>query len=201
MIHALVLLLFLFPPNPAGAQSAGPPAYSVGDEWTLSIGLTRTVVKVDGDVTVIRGYSKCPMCLLHVDKNLYILKLEGPDEQAVDSLAVGFVPVGRQWRYWEFPLEVGKKWTFGADGLVQNNINHYDVAIVVEAYEDIATRAGTFKAFRLRRDFVIRPVDNRGRGFSWSERTWFAPSAKAAAKLTTTNPNGVDWEITAYTVK
>lgn len=80
-------------------------------------------------------------------------------------------------------------------------MNHYDGMFAVQAYEDVTTKAGTFKAFKIVRDWNIRPIDNRGRGFSWTTTEWYAPDAKWVVKWTTTNPNQKDWELVSYTVK
>jgi len=188
MIYLLALLALTLLPSPVHAQSSGPPTFSVGDEWTLSSGVVRKVAKMDGDNVVISGRENCPTCLQYYDKNLALVKVTRADGTALDT-AVGFVPVGSEWKFFEFPLEVGKKWNFSADGLVRNNVNHYNFVNTVEAYEDVTTKAGTFKAFRIKREVNIRPIDNRGRGPSWTTTEWFSPAAKSLVKWTSTNPN------------
>ena len=54
MIYLLALLALTLLPSPVHAQSSGPPTFSVGDEWTLSTGLVRKVMKIDGDNVVKR---------------------------------------------------------------------------------------------------------------------------------------------------
>ena len=201
MPYVFSLLLLLVLSVPAGAQSAGPPAFVVGDSWTMSSGFVQRVIKAEGDVTVMKGMGNCPTCLVYVDKNLALLKVEQADGTPPDSVAIGFVPVGTDWKLVDFPLETGKKWNFGAKGLFRNLVNHYDVGNTVQAYEDVSTKAGTFQAFKIARDWTIRPRDNRARGFSWSTTDWYAPSIKRIVKFTTTNPNQQDWELVSYTVK
>jgi len=196
---SLLLLLVLF--AQAGAQSADPPTYVVGDSWTYSNGFRPSVVKIEGDVTVFKGVGNCPTCLAHFDKNLVLLKIEQADGTPPDSAIIGFVPVGTDWKLFDFPLSTGKKWSIGAKGLFRNNVNHYDGVMAVQAYEDVATKAGTFKAFKIAREWTIRPIDNRGRGTSWSTTEWYAPDIKRAVKFTTTNPNQKGWELVSYTVK
>jgi hypothetical protein len=202
MSYLLSFLLLVLLSTQANAQSAEPPTYMVGESWTFSDGREVSIVKVEGDVTISKGQLlSCPACLFHVDKNLVILKIVQADGTAPDSAAIGFVPVGSDWKFLEFPLAAGKKWSFGAKGLFRNTVNHYDIVNTVLAYEDVTTKAGTFKAFRLTRDWNIRPIDNRGRGSSWSTVEWYAPSVKRIVKYTTTNPNGREWELVSYTVK
>ena len=69
-----------------------------------------------------------------------------------------------------------------------------------EAYEDVATKAGTFKAFRVRRDFSEQET-GRGRTETWSQTLWFAPEARTTVKFTTTRPRVPEWELTSYTIK
>jgi hypothetical protein len=71
----------------------------------------------------------------------------------------------------------------------------------VEGYEDVTTKAGTFKTFKLRRDVTIQVMDSRAGRPSWTEMLWFAPAAKGTVKFTTTNANGRDWELDSYSVK
>ena len=169
MIYLFAVVLLAFTAGPATAQSAGPPAFVVGDTWTLSTGLVRKVEKVEGDSAVISGIGTCKTCLVYFStKDGTLVKVEMPDGSAPDSVTVGFVPLGKDWKLFDFPVEVGKKWNFRAKGLFRNAFNNYECAVTVEAYEDVTTKAGTFKAFRIKRDFTIPPIDNRGRGFSWT---------------------------------
>jgi hypothetical protein len=201
MIYLLSLFLIALMAGPTGAQSSGSPSYVVGDEWTLSTGLVRKVVKVEGDTTVISGSGNCRTCLLHFDKNLVLLKIENADGSPVDSVAVGFVPLGTEWRMFEFPMDVGKSWKVGAKGLVRNQLNQYDVMNTVQAYEDVTTKAGSFKAFKIVREWQVSPPDSRGRGLRWTTTEWFAPAAKGIVKWTSTSPNARDWELASYAVK
>jgi hypothetical protein len=203
MIHLLALLALTLLPSPAQAQTGALPIFSVGDEWIFSTGLVRKVVKLDGDSVVISGYGNCLTRLVYLDKNLAFLKITRADGSPPDTDA-GFYPVGNDWKLYEFPLEVGKEWNFGAKGLFFNYVNHYNYVCKVEAYEDVATKAGTFKAFRITRDISVRagrPIGTRSKGFSWTTTEWFSPAAKTAVKWTSTNSSHRDWELTAYTVK
>ena len=198
LLSAVVLVLLV---GQAHAQTADPPVYSVGDEWKLSTGFARKVVKVEGDVTVFQGYPNCPTCLVHFDKNLVLLKIDQENGQPADTESLGFVPMGPEFKFWDFPLTVGKKWNFSGRGLFRNDTVNYSYANTVEGYEDVLTKAGTFKAFKLRRDITIQ-VKRSGAGRpSWTEMIWFAPAAKSSVKFTTTNARGTEWELASYSVK
>lgn len=196
LLSALVLVLLV---GQAHAQTADPPVYSVGDEWKVGR-FVRKVVKTEGDVTVFRGYPNCPTCLVYHDKNLVLLKIDQENGQPADTMSLGFVPVGSEWKFWDFPLAVGKKWDFSAKGFYRGNRVNWSYVNTVEGYEDVTTKAGTFKAFKLRRDVTIHVMDSRGGRPSWTEMNWFAPAAKVTVKFTTTNATGTEWELDSYSV-
>jgi hypothetical protein len=198
LFSALVLVLLV---GQAHAQTADPPVYSVGDEWKLSTGFARKVIKVEGEVTAFRNYPGCGTCLAYYDKNLVLLKIEQESGELADTATLGFVPLGPNFKFWDFPLTVGKKWSFSGPGLFRNNRSDYSYAITVEAYEDVTTKAGMFKAFKLRRDVTIQVRDSRVGRPNWTEMVWFAPATKVQVKFTTTNANGTDWELASYSVK
>lgn len=52
---------------------------------------------------------------------------------------------------WEYPLEVGKTWTTKASVTIHaaKRTVPYTATVKVEAYEDVTTPAGTFKAFKV----------------------------------------------------
>lgn len=52
---------------------------------------------------------------------------------------------------WNYPLEVGKTWTTSGSFMVHANkrIVPFKSTVKVEAYEDVAVPAGTFKAYRV----------------------------------------------------
>ena len=110
------------------------------------------------------------------------------------------MPVGPDWKFWSFPLETNKKWSFTAQGFFNNRLYKYTVNIAVEAYEDVKTKAGSFKAFRLRRDWAVRE-STASRDFTWSDTLWFAPDVKASVKFTSGNRDAQEWELTAYNLK
>jgi hypothetical protein len=202
MLSLLSALVFVLLAGQAHAQTADPPVYSVGDEWKLSTGFVGKVVKVEGDVTVTRGYPNCPTCLVHFDKNLVLLKIDQENGQPADIVRLGFVPLGANWNFWDFPLTVGKKWNFNGSGFFRGNRQESSYMNTVEGYEDVTTKAGSFKAFKIRRDVTIRVLDaGSGGRNTWTEMIWFAPAAKSSVKFTTLNPNGRDWELESYAVK
>lgn len=172
------------------AQSYGPPTYSVGDTWTFKEGRSTRegkVVAVNANENTIKGlFSGCPTCLVRTDKNLTWLELLDAAGKPVDVTQYGAVPVGA-WKLYDFPLEVNKTWNFSADAFIQNQPANFNYDLKVEAYEDVKTPAGVFKAYRIR-----AAVNVRGRGWenNYQNVSWFAPDAKIVVKFTTRRRGG-----------
>jgi hypothetical protein len=74
----------------------------------------------------------------------------------------------------------------------------YDNSYEVEAYEDVKTKAGTFKAFRI--SYI---QENKG-SYSWTGRStfWYSSEVKATIKRVAHTKNfGTDWELESYSLK
>ncbi len=194
-------LLFIWAVS-AQAQSAGPNTYALGDTWTLSDGRTVTVVKVDDAGTVMTGQIlDCPTCRVRVDKNfLFDGVVTDADEKPVDVTKLRGVNVGLDWKFYDWPLEPKKRWQFTANGFFQGQPQTYDVRNHVIAYEDVKTKAGTFNAFRIQRDWSVR--SRFGNPFTWVTVAWWAPDVKFSVKFTTTGRGTAqDWELVSYSLK
>jgi hypothetical protein len=200
---AAVVVLMLA--GTATAQSYGPPEYSVGDTWIRKAAgkpWEVKVVNVEGDHVWMQGaFRDCPTCVVLLDRSGAFQALNDADGKPVDVTKYRFVPMGSAWKLWEFPLEAGKKWQFVADGYFQAQPVRYTVECRVEALEDIKTPAGTFKAYRVQRNWTSE--GRRGPGFAvtWQDATWFAPAVKGPVKFTSTGRGATEWERQSYTVK
>ena len=106
---------------------------------------------------------------------------------------------GPGWKFIDWPLEVGKTWSFSARGFFQQRSSPYDVAVKVQSYEDVKTKAGTFKAFKIQYDW--KTSDNFGRTYTWTVTSWFAPEVKNLVKSTSTSSTGREWELVSYSLK
>jgi hypothetical protein len=180
----------------------GPPDYCALDTWKFSNGRVQTVVKVDDSTVVMAnpGVSgPCPACLFTFDGKLTLQRVERLDGTSVDPVAIRSIPIG--WRMWDFPMEFKKTWTvFGSQVInPSGGFFRYRVDCRVDAYEDVQTKAGVFKAFRVRRDWSVDDVFG-GRG-SWRETLWFAPDVKTVVKFTATREFQKDWELLSYNLK
>src|SRR5262249_37430949 len=113
----------------AHAQSAAAPGFSIGDTWTRKnrdTSYTISVVKIeDGGTWFTGGIPNCGGCLAYYDNNLTLLKLTRADGTAVDVTQLGFVPLGSEWRFFDFPLTLNKKWSLDATGYWKGGTARY----------------------------------------------------------------------------
>jgi len=200
MVLALTVLLYSTPP--AYSQSANAPAFAIGDSWTRKSRdstYTISVIKVEEAGTWFRGgIQNCAGCLSLYDTQLTLLKLTRPDGSDVDVMRGGFVPLGSDWKFYDFPLEVKKRWSFATTGFWYGRTGGYEADNWVLAYEDVSTPAGTFKAYRIQRNWTFRfPTGGGARNgiFEWKDTVWYAPAAKLDVKYETTHQWLRDWEL------
>jgi hypothetical protein len=189
----------------AHAQSFGPPAYSVGDTWTFKSGSQTREVKVakvgDGGVEMIGVFFQCPTCQVQMDRNLTIQSLLDASGKPIDPTQFGFVPIGSAWKFWDFPLELRKRWDISATGFARGRTANYEVTNTVESYEDLKTPAGVFKTYKVRRDWLTKGEYMVRGDFRWYTLSWFAPEAKLFVKTTSSAPNALEWELASYSLK
>lgn len=191
------LLLLLAVTGLAVAQSADAPKYSVGDTWVLTDGREISVVRVDATGFAVKGiYSSCPHCLLHYNPNLVPLNATEADGTPVHFAKLPSLLVGPGWRYYDWPLEPGKTWSFSTQGYTRGQLQNVEVASAIKAFEEVKTKAGTFKAYRIQRDWSMNWPGFSGS--NWSDVTWWAPEVKWAIKSKSRN---TDWELASYSLK
>jgi hypothetical protein len=182
------------------AQSTTPPTRSVGDTWKLSDGRVITVIKVEeGWASTIGGLRDCPTCITRSKDLNFDGTVRDASGNPVDVMKMQGVFVGPDWKFYDWPLEVGKQWRFSAMGFVNQASRQYDVASVVKAVEEVKTKAGTFKAFKIQSDWSF--PQSFGPPVKWINTTWYAPDAKIAVKFTTTSRFGTEWELESFTLK
>lgn len=194
-------------PVPAGGQSYGPPKYCVGDTWIYSDRGVQRVVAVEKDMVAMTGTTtpgiSCRGCLVTFDRNLVLQSITQADGKPVEisTISRGYIPFGDGWRYWDFPLTVGKTW--GLSGKAFGNgflsgVKNYSARCKVEAYEDVTVRAGTFRAFKISRSWNRYEIQVESTNYS--DVLWFAPEVKATVKFMSL-PFGRSWELVSYNLK
>lgn len=183
----------------ADAQSYGPPTHSVGDTWKRSNGLELTVVRVDENGVEMTGLLRtCPTCITRYSKNLTILDIVQADGKPLDVTQHGFLPIGSDWRFFDFPLELKKTWRFTPQGWFRGSSARYTVDATVVAFEDVKTKAGIFKAYKINYEWTVHTSFG---DFRWNTQYWFAPDVKFGVKGTSTARGVEDWELISYKVK
>jgi hypothetical protein len=179
---------------------AEAPVLNVGDTWRWTGGRSRRVVAIEGSLVVTPlSNARCSGCRAYRDKNFTVVKLVDRDGKVVNDPEIGY-------KMLDFPLKKGKTWE--SDQLLVNNTTRapepYKNTFAVEGYEEVKTKAGTFKAFR------ITHVQQRAHssfgsevGRSWRETLWYSPEAKAFVKREVNSRVtwGPDWELESYSLK
>ena len=185
--------------SPAFAQPVASPAYTVGDSWPHTVGRQIAVVKVEDGAPIMAGpLAVCPTCLVHYHRNLAIRKGTDPAGKAGEAAKIDFLALGPEWKFYAFPLQVKKTWSFSAEGLLRGKPQRFDVSVVVAALEDVETKAGRFKAFKMERTWTTTQA---GQPSKFTDIVWFAPSAKFPVKFQSSRAGVKPGELTAYKVK
>jgi len=204
-VVALVALIAtsVTPTSPARAQApvAEAPVLNVGDQWRWTFGRSRRIVAVEGEL-VASPFSneRCNRCTAYRDRNLTIVKLVDKDGKVVDDPEVGYKQL-------DFPLKIGKTWD--SDQVLLNNVTRvgqpYKNAFAVEAYEEVKTKAGTFKAFRIShiQQRAHSSFDGDAGRSWWRQTLWYSPEVGAFVKREVNSKVnwGPDWELESYSLK
>ena len=125
------------------------------------------------------------------------MQLLGEDGKPADASKFGFLGIGM--KFFDFPLEVKKTWRIEAHGLFRGDNVPYIIECSVSAFEDVKTKAGTFKAFKIDRSWKIRV--SAGQSPNWSDTVWFSPAVKTPIKFESGARNPQNWELISYSVK
>ena len=101
----------------------------------------------------------------------------------------------------DFPLTPGQKWRVSSKALFRGNLAPATVDVAVIGLEDVTTKAGTFKAYKIQHSWAA-VFGGEGSGMvSWISEGWFSPEAKWFVKFTSTARNARDFELVSYSVK
>src|SRR5262245_37034693 len=172
----------------ADKPRAERPVYQVGDKWIRTDGIY-VLVRIDKDIYVFSaGGGK----EIHLSKDLGVTKiiLEGRTELDLE-------PAPR----FSWPLEVGKwgtarlLWRSPLPQPLPNFTGTVGVIWQVEAYEEIATPAGSFRAFRITQKIETVPGSSAGSGQQFAQvMLWYAPDIQRFVKAQG-NLKGFNWEL------
>ena len=172
---AIALAAALSPVHAAG-EKGNAPEVKVGDHWKLEQRDARTGIK---ESEFVRRITAVSPDLIEGTENDATLKMR-PDLNPIES---SINIAGGDPKFLNFPLEVGKKWSFKYTFANKTNSGKGRVQLDAEvvAYEKITVPAGTFDAFR---------IENRGFWNNDASRNngrtkmvyWYAPVAKSVVR-------------------
>ena len=155
------------PGGAAGSENvqAERPSYEVGQTWSRQDGVYR---------------------LTRIERDLYVFESGDREVQLSRDLTIAGVRKGKSFGEFDppprvsWPLQVGKKGVTGGVWRSENNIAGVPSQFFWEvgAYEDVVTRAGTFKAFRI--DFTL---NQRVSQYRRQLHMWYAPEVQQIVKL------------------
>lgn len=190
--------------TPTGAQApvAEAPAFQVGDEWRYTDGAALRVVAVEGEqvVTTLSPNQECPDCRYYRDKNFTVIKVVDKDGKPVDYSRSDAFNSSVGLKMLDFPLEIGKQWASSRRDRSRSTGRYYDYdeTFKVEGYEEIQTKAGTFKAFK-----ISLTQNNRAARWIGQATVWYSPDVKSMVKqeIHTGGWTRPDLELTSYTLK
>jgi hypothetical protein len=178
-MHVITLALV----QSALAQVAAMPDVQVGDRWQFAVwyevrstqpSREWTVVAVDGDT--IRAVEN--------GEPLVLTRALGVRDSPRDSLSNP--------RPLDFPLAVGKRWTYSSEWKFKPKQSNggMDVEVEVVAYERVQVVAGEFDAFKLRALERLRGTSPMGSLYAGeTTRTyWYAPQVRAIVRMESRNP-------------
>ena len=172
----------------ADKPRAERPTYQVGDKWIRTDGIY-VLVRIDKDIYVFSaGGGK----EVHLSKDLGFTKiiLEGRTELDLE-------PAPR----FNWPLEVGKwgtvrlLWRSPLPQPLPNFTGTVGVIWQVEAHEEVATPAGSFRAFRITQKIETVAGSYGGSGQQFGQvMLWYAPDVQRFVKAQG-NLKGFNWEL------
>jgi len=196
MAMRLVLFTILWLSLQAYSQVTERPDYRVGDKWVVErFDLWKNEV-TDSREWRITEISAASMTqeFRNPGSGAVLKRITDLDGNLLQFAGRKFDP---NYTLYAFPLSVGKKWNSKVSypSLDGNGTVTEERACEVLTLEDVATKAGTFNAykikcegeFRVAHNFVVRPIV--GRTFSTD---WFSPEVRRSVKheFSRTQPRG-----------
>ena len=158
------------------------------------------MVKIeDGGPVMTGAFAVCPACVVHYDRNLAIRKVTDTEGKPVEAARLDFLALGPDWKFYAFPLDVKKAWTFSAEGLLRGKPQRFDVAVAGDGARGRGRpRRGRSRPSR----WSARGASRReARPIRFTDVVWFAPKAKFPVKFQSSRSGVKPGELSAYTVK
>jgi TolB-like protein len=168
------------PPLPGETMSASFPKMMVGDSWVRKefskkgmVTRSRTIIEIKPGGGFVEEVKDDRGITLHEYYNNKYQRIVSINVEKGSPVKIPKPPEKRL----EFPLFVGKKWSDEFDGWTRKGVGHFINEYVVDKYETINTKAGSFKAFK-----IIRLGSIPEKGWKGKEEYWYSPEAKCIVR-------------------
>jgi len=190
----LALLVVFIPAIVCGQDKVQAPVWNMGDKWTLTGGVTVTVVNADEKTYAVKYLTAGGESILICEKSS-LNRLYSMDKDKR-------IPYeGRNKRLFNFPLEIGKGWKdkFATKGAIKEYT--YLETFTVLGWEDIAVQGGKFKTVKI--EYKQAGADEPAKeGKLWY---WYSPDVKYMVKCQYEKSDYWDalhdWELTSFELK
>lgn len=177
------------------------PMWQIGDTWTFQDELgderTETVLGYEGELTIVERGRTRQRSILFYDADLVLRKVVQPDGTVLDKPDHGFL-FGL--KTLDFPLHVGKTWSFTVADSSDQGRPHSRIYRVMGC-EEVTVPAGKLSALKI--EITRKPV--AGRKVKWIHHEWYAPAAKKTIRgvYRRGDQEGkrYEWELLRYQVK
>jgi hypothetical protein len=176
-------------------EQAAKPTFNEGDTWRFNIVETgfqaSSTEMLQGNYEVTYSQGKIKAAAVSGDKKEEVAT--GQDRPAETLL--GLVASSEIFQNLKFPLSAGQKWKYSYRWKAQGakNPSTRNVEIEVAGIEQVATPAGTFKAFKLQQNaFWPRPQLGQ---FTSTTIYFYSPETKSVVKSSYSDVEGQKREI------
>jgi hypothetical protein len=190
----LALLVVFIPAIVCGQDKVQAPVWNMGDKWTLTGGVTISVVNADEKTYAVKYLTAGGESILICEKSS-LNRLYSMDKDKK-------IPYeGRNKRLFNFPLEIGKGWKdkFTTKGAIREYT--YLETFTVLGWEDIVVQSGKFKTVKI--EYKQAGADEPAKeGKLWY---WYSPDVKYMVKCQYEKSDYwdalYDWELASFELK
>jgi hypothetical protein len=156
------------------AQKADRPEVKVGDQWVFEDLIGASEVKAAVNTRVITYVTPAGIEGTENGRKLVLT----PDLNVVESHGYTYTDLRRL----NFPLEVGKTWSFTDDAALGTGKFHRSCTGAVVSYEKVRVPAGEFDAFKLETKCNSLPAGATGTPDVLTWKDWYAATARSIVK-------------------
>jgi hypothetical protein len=171
----------------------------VGDEWRFTTGLRRVIAVEENQVVQeIPTNRSCSDCRYYYDGSGTLTKVVDKNGAPVNNSGIGI-------RYLDFPISVGKEWSQTTNWFNERSNRNFPLKHVfrVEGYEEVTTKAGTFKSFKILHSRERQSSFNNLQGRDGGRAIlWYSPDVRTFVKRQALSAGfGNDFELESHSLK